>query len=113
MNCWLWMYFLKSTSRIYILLILFWIGKPFIEVSFSGLLWGYEDELPCLKLDMPGSCQKSSPFGGSSDDGGFGGFGDDDDGFGGFGDDDDDGFGGFGDDDDDDFGGGFGEDGKY
>ena len=61
---------------------------------------------------MPGSCQKSSPFGGSSDDGGFGGFGDDD-GFGGFGDDDDDGFGGFGDDDDDDFGGGFGEDGKY
>ena len=28
----------------------------FFSVSFSGLLWGYEDELPCLKLDLPGEC---------------------------------------------------------
>jgi len=32
------------------------LAQPFIEVSFSGLLWGYEDELPCLKLDLPGEC---------------------------------------------------------
>ena len=31
------------------------LAKPFIKVSFSGLLWGYEDELPCLKFDPPKS----------------------------------------------------------
>ena len=25
-------------------------GTPFINVSFSGLLWGYKDELPCHSL---------------------------------------------------------------
>jgi len=31
-------------------------GTPFINVSFSGLLWGYEDDLPCLKLPIPDHC---------------------------------------------------------
>ncbi len=89
------------------------LGKPFINVSFSGLLWGYEDELPCLSLSKPGECSARSgveePDTGFSDD--------DDDSFGGFGDDgDDDGFGfdmGFGDDsgsDSDSSFGGFGGD---
>ncbi len=87
-------------------------GTPFINVTFSGLLWGYEDELPCLKLDRPQGCSNDEgPFSGGDDDGfGDDGFGDDgfgDDGFGddGFGDDsfgddgfDDDGFGDEGDD---------------
>ena len=25
-------------------------GTPFINVTLSELLWGYEDELPCLKM---------------------------------------------------------------
>merc|ERR1711970_474918 len=29
---------------------------PFINVSFSGLLWGYHDELPCFKLPRPQEC---------------------------------------------------------
>jgi len=33
-------------------------GTPFINVSFSGLLWGYEDSLPCFKMDIPGHCPK-------------------------------------------------------
>lgn len=33
-------------------------GTPFINVSFSGLLWGYEDDLPCLKLKS--SCPKTA-----------------------------------------------------
>ena len=38
-------------------------GEPFITVSFDGLLWGYEDELPCLPLDVPKGCDKGdSPF---------------------------------------------------
>ena len=42
---------------------------PFINVTFSGLLWGYEDELPCLKLRTPKGCDKgNSPFGGDSND---------------------------------------------
>ena len=43
-------------------------GTPFIEVTFDGLLWGYEDELPCLKMDRPSGCGgEDDPFG---DDGG-------------------------------------------
>lgn len=48
------------------------LGVPFIDVSFSGLLWGYEDELPCLKYDMPKGCDKDA--GDDEDDG----WGDDD-----------------------------------
>jgi len=32
------------------------LKTPFIKVSLSQLLWGYEDELPCLKLDKPKEC---------------------------------------------------------
>merc|ERR1711892_1556908 len=32
------------------------LGTPFINVSFSGLLWGYHDELPCLSLARPDGC---------------------------------------------------------
>eukprot|EP00092_Neocalanus_flemingeri_P108734 GFUD01139653.1.p1 GENE.GFUD01139653.1~~GFUD01139653.1.p1 ORF type:complete len:576 (+),score=193.84 GFUD01139653.1:124-1851(+) len=32
------------------------LGTPFINVSFSGLLWGYHDELPCMKQTRPGHC---------------------------------------------------------
>ena len=32
------------------------LGTPFINVSFSGLLWGYHDELPCMKLSRPAEC---------------------------------------------------------
>ena len=32
------------------------LNAPFIDVSFSGLLWGYKDELPCLKLEYPSGC---------------------------------------------------------
>ena len=31
-------------------------GTPFINVSFSGLLWGYKDELPCNNLPRPDEC---------------------------------------------------------
>lgn len=32
-------------------------GHPFINVSFSGLLWGYDqDELPCYNLPRPAEC---------------------------------------------------------
>ncbi|TRY74958.1 hypothetical protein TCAL_08665 [Tigriopus californicus] len=46
------------------------LAIPFINVTFDGLLWGYEDELPCLSLDMPSECQdeEASPFGSSDDD---------------------------------------------
>jgi len=33
-------------------------GTPFINISFSGLLWGYEDALPCLKMAYPDHCPK-------------------------------------------------------
>ena len=58
------------------------LGTPFINVTFHGLLWGYDDELPCLKLDVPSGCaSEDDPFGGgSSDDADFG----DDDDFGGW-----------------------------
>eukprot|EP00092_Neocalanus_flemingeri_P038999 GFUD01042454.1.p1 GENE.GFUD01042454.1~~GFUD01042454.1.p1 ORF type:complete len:596 (+),score=215.72 GFUD01042454.1:176-1963(+) len=32
------------------------LGTPFINVSFSGLLWGYNDELPCLSHTRPDEC---------------------------------------------------------
>jgi len=32
------------------------LGQPFINVSFSGLLWGYNDELPCFKHTRPEEC---------------------------------------------------------
>jgi len=32
------------------------LGTPFINVSFSGLLWGYHDELPCMKHSRPSHC---------------------------------------------------------
>lgn len=32
------------------------LATPFINVSFSGLLWGYNDELPCRSLDRPDEC---------------------------------------------------------
>ena len=31
-------------------------GTPFINVSFSGLLWGYNDELPCFTKSRPNEC---------------------------------------------------------
>jgi len=33
-------------------------ATPFINVSFSGLLWGYDDDLPCFKLSRPEHCPK-------------------------------------------------------
>jgi len=32
------------------------LAKPFIDVSFSGLLWGYNDDLPCNSLARPDEC---------------------------------------------------------
>jgi len=32
------------------------LAKPFINISFSGLLWGYEDELPCAQRSRPEHC---------------------------------------------------------
>ena len=29
------------------------LNQPFINISFSGLLWGYNDELPCLAVGNP------------------------------------------------------------
>ena len=36
-------------------------GKPFINVSFSGLLWGYQSEyeLPCKDLARPSECGRA------------------------------------------------------
>eukprot|EP00095_Tigriopus_kingsejongensis_P003740 maker-scaffold1209_size55568-snap-gene-0.8 protein:Tk03740 transcript:maker-scaffold1209_size55568-snap-gene-0.8-mRNA-1 annotation:"scavenger receptor class b member 1-like" len=44
------------------------LGTPFINITFGGLLWGYQDELPCLKLDRPSECAtgEESPFAASS-----------------------------------------------
>jgi len=33
-------------------------ATPFINVSFSGLLWGYQDDLPCFKIPRPTECPK-------------------------------------------------------
>lgn len=47
-------------------------GTPFVNVTFDGLLWGYEDDLPCLRMDLPSECADAdSPFSSS--------FGDEDD----------------------------------
>ena len=44
------------------------MGTPFVNVTIDGLLWGYEDELPCLPLDVPKGCNKGSdPFSGDDD----------------------------------------------
>ena len=51
------------------------LKTPFINVTFNGLLWGYQDDLPCLKLDKPGNCPDDTPFGSTSEDD----WGDDDD----------------------------------
>jgi len=32
------------------------LATPFINISFSGLLWGYEDELPCARTSRPEHC---------------------------------------------------------
>merc|ERR1719350_1370734 len=32
------------------------LGTPFINISFTGLLWGYNDELPCMSLPRPDEC---------------------------------------------------------
>jgi len=31
-------------------------GTPFINITFSGLLWGYEDEMPCMTMETPDAC---------------------------------------------------------
>ena len=50
--------------------------SPFVSVTFDGLLWGYQDELPCLPLDAPKECNKGNdPF--SNDDSVFEDDGDD------------------------------------
>ena len=50
--------------------------SPFVSVTFDGLLWGYQDELPCLPLDAPKECNKGNdPF--SNDDDVFEDDGDD------------------------------------
>ena len=35
------------------------LATPFVNVTLSGLLWGYEDELPCLKIQdqKPSECE--------------------------------------------------------
>jgi len=33
------------------------LGTPFINITFSGLLWGYQDELPCRSLNRPAGCE--------------------------------------------------------
>jgi len=64
------------------------LGTPFINVSFSGLLWGYNDELPCNSHPIPDQCvsDEIGIFGNNEDesDDGWGdddgdGWGDDDD----------------------------------
>ena len=32
------------------------LATPFINISFSGLLWGYNDELPCNSIGRPDGC---------------------------------------------------------
>jgi len=31
-------------------------GTPFVTVPFTGLLWGYYDDMPCIKLNRPEGC---------------------------------------------------------
>jgi len=47
------------------------LGTPFINVSFSGLLWGYNDELPCRDHSLPEGCEANDVidiFGGNNED---------------------------------------------
>ncbi|CAB4062339.1 SCARB1 [Lepeophtheirus salmonis] len=48
--------------------------QPFVNVSLAGLLWGYHEEIPCLKLNRPSGCAgeedpfgSDDPFGGDDD----------------------------------------------
>jgi len=44
-------------------------GSPFINVTFSGLLWGYADDMPCMQKSKPAECGfLSGLLGGSSED---------------------------------------------
>lgn len=56
-------------------------GTPFVNVSFTGLLWGYEDDMPCINLQRPQECPPPAGevdiFAVDEDD--DGGWGDDDD----------------------------------
>lgn len=36
------------------------LNTPFINVSFTGLLWGYHDEMPCIKTPVPNECYGKS-----------------------------------------------------
>ena len=38
------------------------LSTPFVNVSVSGLLWGYHDELPCLKLSRPSHCPVQNDY---------------------------------------------------
>ena len=31
-------------------------GTPFINVTFTELLWGYYDSMPCVNLNRPSDC---------------------------------------------------------
>ena len=35
-------------------------ATPFVNISLSGLLWGYNDELPCYSLNRPENCPDKS-----------------------------------------------------
>ena len=57
------------------------LATPFIDVTLSGLLWGYEDELPCLKMQdkKPDECStEENVFGGDYEDDDSDSWGDDD-----------------------------------
>lgn len=58
------------------------LATPFINVSFGGLMWGYNDELPCLPLSLPAGCGSGGSVGSDGDSFGDADFGDEDDSFG-------------------------------
>jgi hypothetical protein len=35
-------------------------NTPFVNVTVNGLLWGYEDAMPCLKVKLPERCRDQS-----------------------------------------------------
>lgn len=48
-------------------------AEPFINVTVGGLLWGYEDDLPCAKMDLPAECHHDDlPFSNNDDFEGWG-----------------------------------------
>jgi len=55
------------------------LGTPFINVSFSGLLWGYNDELPCNSHPRPDECGEDKSQVNIFDEDNDDGWGDDDD----------------------------------